>query len=157
MRSTPFSNFASFPAAIVTSAAGIGARMSKEMRHSKPTKGSNLLPMVYEVGKGLVKNDNPLHGIGMKRLVGAASAFGTLGVGIQKGYQAIQGTTDSQQEALERWVAPYEEDDKKLISKEEQPDGTNKYFYQNWSANNAYDYLEPFRTLLNKVRRYRNR
>ena len=152
MRSTPFSNFASFPAAIVTSAAGIGARMSKEMRHSKPTKGSNLLPMVYEVGKGLVKNDNPLHGIGMKRLVGAASAFGTLGVGIQKGYQAIQGTTDSQQEALERWVAPYEVDDKKLISKEEQPDGTNKYFYQNWSANNAYDYLEsPFRTLLNKV------
>jgi len=152
MRSTPFSNFASFPAAIMTSGAGIASRILKEMKHSKPTKGSNMLPMVYEVGKGLVKNDNPLFGIGMKRLVGAASAFGTLGVGIQKGYQAIQGTTDSQQEALERWVAPYEKDDKKLISKEEQPDGTNKYFYQNWSANNAYDYLEsPFRTLLNKV------
>ena len=152
MRSTPFSNFASFPAAIMTSATGIGSRIFKEMKHSKPTKGSNMLPMVYEVGKGLVKNDNPLFGIGMKRLVGAATAFGTLGVGIGEGYQAIQGTTDAQSSALERWVAPYEKDDKKLISKEEQPDGTNKYYYQNWSANNAYDYLEaPFRTLLNSI------
>src|SRR6056300_928168 len=70
LRSTPFSNFASFPTAIMNSAVGMGSRIMKEMRHSKPTKGSSMTPVVFEVGKGLVKNDNPLYGIGMKRLVG---------------------------------------------------------------------------------------
>ena len=154
MRSTPWSNFASFPSSIMNSGLGIGKRILTEMRHSKPTKGSNMLPMVYEVGKGMVKNDNPLYGIGMKRLLGASTAFGTLGTGIGAGYQAIQGTTDRQNEALERWVAPYEKDDKKFISKEIDADGNATYFYQNWSNNNAYDYLEqPFRTLLKSVQR----
>ena len=152
LRTTPWSNFASFPAGIMTSGTGIGMRIFKEMKHSKPTKGGNMLPMVYEMGKGLVKNDNPLYAIGMKRLLGSASVFGALGMGIGSGYDAIYGTTDRQNAALERWVAPYEQGDKKFISKEEQPDGTYKYYYQNWSNNNAYDYLEaPFRTLLKKV------
>ena len=154
MRSTPWSNFASFPSSIMNSGIGIGKRILIEMRHSKPTKGSNMLPMVYEVGKGMVKNDNPLYGIGMKRLIGASTAFGTLGMGIGAGYQAIQGTTDRQNEALERWVAPYEKDDKKFISKEIDANGKATYYYQNWSNNNAYDYLEqPFRTLLKNVQR----
>ena len=152
LRTTPWSNFASFPAGIMTSGTGIGMRIFKEMKHSKPTKGGNMLPMVYQIGKGFVKNDNPLFGIGMTRLLGSASVFGTLGMGIGTGYNAVYGITDRQNAALERWVAPYEEGDKKFISKEEQPDGTYKYYYQNWSNNNAYDYLEaPFRTLLKNV------
>jgi hypothetical protein len=152
LRSTPFSNFASFPAAIMTSGTGIFSRILKELRHSKPTKGPSYTPMVFEVGKGMVKNDNPLFGIGMKRLLGAASAFGTLGIGINAGYHAIQGTNSRQEQALDRWVPGYEKGDKKFISKEEQPDGSVKYYYQNWSANNAYDFLEqPFRTLLRSV------
>ena len=89
----------------------------------------------------------------MKRLVGSATAFGTLGYGIGKGYQAIFGTTDKQEQALDRWVAPYEVGDKKFISKQKDPEtGKRKYYYQNWSNNNAYDYLEqPFRTILRKV------
>ena len=151
LRSTPFSNFASFPAAIMTSATGIGSRILKEMRHSKPTKGSNMSPVVFEVGKGFVKNDNPLYGIGMKRLVGSATAFGGISLGLTKGFQSIFGTSDAQEKALDRWVAPYEVGDKKLISYEEK-DGKKTYYYQNWSANNAYDYLEtPFRTMLRKV------
>ena len=149
LRSTPFGNFASFPTAILNSGLGIGKRILTEMRHSKPTKGGNMSPMVFEIGKGMVKNDNPLYGIGMKRLLGASSAFGTLGVGIGAGYKAIQGTTDKQEQALERWVAPYEEGDKKFISKEVDENGKATYYYQNWSSNNAYDYLEsPFRRLL---------
>ena len=152
LRSTPFGNFASFPSAIMNSAVGIKKRMFTEMRHSKPTKGSNLLPMVFEVGKGMVKNDNPLYGIGAKRMLGAASAFGTLGVGVGAGYQAIFGTTDRQAEALERWVAPFEQNDKKLIIKDVDENGKATYYYTNWSQNNAYDFLEaPFRTLATKV------
>jgi hypothetical protein len=152
LRSTPFGNFASFPTAVMNSAFGIGSRIMKEMRHSKPTKGSNMTPMVFEIGKGFVKNDNPLYGIGMKRLVGSAAAFGSIGVGLGEGFKAILGTTDAQEEALERWVAPYEVGDKKFISYEEDEDGKRTYYYQNWSNNNAYDYLEqPFRTILRSV------
>jgi len=152
LRATPFSNFASFPTAVMNSAVGIGGRIMKEMRHSKPTKGSSMTPMVFEVGKGLVKNDNPLYGIGMKRLIGSATAFGSLGVGLGAGYKSIFGTTDQQEQALERWVAPYEVGDKKFISYDEDKNGKRTYYYQNWSNNNAYDYLEqPFRTLLRSV------
>jgi hypothetical protein len=100
----------------------------------------------------MVKNDNPLYGIGFKRLLGSATAFGTLGMGIGAGYKAIFGTTDKQEAALERWVAPYEVGDKKFIIKDVDEDGKATYYYQNWSNNNAYDYLEaPFRTLLKRV------
>ncbi len=152
LRATPFANFASFPAAIMTSATGIGARIFKEMKHSKPTKGGNMSPVVFEIGKGFVRNDNPLYGIGMKRVIGSATAMGGIGVGLTAGFQALFGTTDAQEKALDRWVAPYEVGDKKLISYDEDKDGKKTYYYQNWSANNAYDYLEtPFRTMLRKV------
>ena len=152
LRATPFSNFASFPAAIMTSATGIGARILKEMKHSKPTKGGNMSPVVFEIGKGFVRNDNPLYGIGMKRLVGSATAFGGISFGLTKGFQSLFGTTNEQEKALDRWVAPYEVGDKKLISYDVDKDGKKTYYYQNWSANNAYDYLEtPFRSILRKV------
>jgi len=152
LRSTPFANFASFPSAIMTSATGIGARILKEMKHSKPTKGGNMSPMVFEIGKGFVKNDNPLYGIGMKRLLGSATAMGGIGVGLTAGFKAIFDTTDAQEKALDRWVAPYEVGDKKLISHDTNKDGKKDWYYQNWSNNNAYDYLEtPFRTILRKV------
>tara|TARA_R100001480_G_scaffold420_2_gene1077 strand:+ start:1070 stop:5113 length:4044 start_codon:yes stop_codon:yes gene_type:complete len=152
LRSTPFGNFASFPSAIMNSAVGIKQRIFKEMKHSKPTKGGSMLPVVFEVGKGLVKNNNPLYGIGAKRLLGSATAFGSLGSGIGAGYQAIYGTTDRQLEALERWVAPFEQNDKKFIIKEVDENGKARYFYTNWSNNNAYDYLEsPFRTLATRI------
>ena len=149
LRSTPFSNFASFPTALMNSAVGIGGRIFKEMKHSKPTKGSNMAPMVFEIGKGFVKNDNPLYGIGMKRLVGASTVFGTLGMGIGAGFKAMNGITDQQEQALERWVAPFEVGDKKFLSYDKDK---KAYYYQNWSNNNAYDYLEqPFRTILRAV------
>ena len=94
LRATPFSNFASFPAAIMTSATGIGARILKEMKHSKPTRGGNMSPVVFEIGKGFVKNDNPLYGIGMKRLIGSATAFGGISFGLTKGFQSLFGTTN---------------------------------------------------------------
>jgi hypothetical protein len=152
LRSTPFGNFASFPSAIMNSAVGIKQRIFKEMRHSKPTRGGSMLPVVFETGKGLVKNDNPLYGIGAKRMLGAATAFGSLGVGLGAAWQAIYGTTDRQLEALERWVAPFEQNDKKFITKEVDENGKAKYFYTNWSNNNAYDYLEaPFRILATRI------
>src|SRR5210317_731704 len=152
LRSTPYANFASFPTAVMNSGVGIGSRIFKEIKHSKPTKGSDMTPMVFEIGKGLVKNDNPLYGIGMKRLMGSITAFGSIGVGIGAGYKSIFGTTDQQEAALERWVAPYEVGDKKFISSKKDENGKERFYYQNWSNNNAYDYLEqPFRTILRSV------
>jgi len=152
LRATPFANFASFPSAIMTSATGIGARIFKEMKHSKPTKGGNMSPMVFEIGKGFVKNDNPLYGIGMKRVLGSATAMGGIGVGLTAGFKAIFDTTDAQETALDRWVAPYEVGDKKMISHDIDENGKKTYYYQNWSNNNAYDYLEsPFRRILKGV------
>jgi hypothetical protein len=153
LRGSPFGTFASFPTAIMNSAVGIGGRIIKEMKHSKPVTGSNITPIVYEVGKGFVKNDNPLYGIGMKRLLGSASAFGTLGVGIVAGFKSIYGTTNDQERASERWVAPYEIADKKAISYDiDKKTGKKTFYYQNWSNNNAYDYLEsPFRNILKSV------
>jgi hypothetical protein len=112
-----------------------------------------MTPIVYETGKGFVKNNNPLYEIGMKRLLGSAAAFGTLGVGIGAGFKAIFGTTDDQERALERWVAPYEIADKKVISYDiDKKTGKKTFYYQNWSNNNAYDYLEsPFRNMLKSV------
>jgi len=88
----------------------------------------------------------------MKRLIGSIAAFGGISGALTEGFQAIFGTTDAQEKALDRWVAPYEVGDKKLISYEEDENGKKTYYYQNWSANNAYDYLEtPFRRILRKV------
>ena len=153
LRATPLSNFASFPSAITTSAVGIGGRIIKEMKHSNPVKGSSMTPIVYEIGKGFVKNDNPLYEIGFKRLLGSAAGFGTIGVGIGAGFNSIYGTTEEQERALERWVAPYETADKKFISHDiDKKTGKKTYYYQNWSNNNAYDYLEsPFRNILKSV------
>jgi hypothetical protein len=137
----------------MNSAVGIGGRIIKEMKHSNPVTGSSMTPIVYETGKGFVKNNNPLYEIGMKRLLGSAAAFGTLGVGIGAGFKAIFGTTDDQERALERWVAPYEIADKKVISYDiDKKTGKKTFYYQNWSNNNAYDYLEsPFRNMLKSV------
>ena len=73
-------------------------------------------------------------------------------VGLGASFKFVNGTTDAQEAALERWVAPYEVGDKKFISYDEDEDGKRTYYYQNWSNNNAYDYLEqPFRTMLRSV------
>jgi hypothetical protein len=152
LRATPFSNFASFPSAVAVSGTGIGMRIFKEMKHSKPTRGGNMSPIVFEIGKGFVKNDNPLYGIGMKRLLGSATALGGIGTGLYTGFKAMFGTTDPQHDALERWVAEYEKGDTKLLSYDLNKDGKKEYYYQNWSNNNAYDYLSsPFRRILRGV------
>ena len=152
LRATPFANFASFPSAVMVSGTGIGMRMFKEMKHSKPTKGGNMSPIVFETGKGFVKNDNPLYGIGMKRLLGSATALGGIGTGLYAGFKSLFGTTDAQHDALERWVAEFEKGDTKLLSYDLNKDGKKEYYYQNWSNNNAYDYLtSPFKRILRGV------
>ena len=67
--------------------------------------------------------------------------MGGIGVGLTAGFKSIFGTTNDELTALERFLAPYEVGDKKLISYEEK-DGKKTYYYQNWSNNNAYDYLD---------------
>ena len=58
-------------------------------KHSKPTVGSNLLPVVLEVGEDgisrLVKNDNIFYGDGFKRLLGLTTFTTGIPVALTEG------------------------------------------------------------------------
>jgi hypothetical protein len=65
----------SFPSEMIRTSSNVAAQAVKEMKHSKPTRGSNILPVVYELGKGFVKNDNPFYSVGFKRAAGMATTL----------------------------------------------------------------------------------
>ena len=68
-RILPIGNFMSFPAEIIRTTTNIAEQGIKEMKHSRPTRGSNITPYVTDLETGqLVKNDNVMYGTGIKRL-----------------------------------------------------------------------------------------
>jgi len=69
-RSSPFGNFMSFPSEIIRTSSGIGEQIVRELKHSRPTRGSNLLPIVWDVQLGkFVKKDNPMYAIGSTKSI----------------------------------------------------------------------------------------
>jgi hypothetical protein len=61
-RLLPVGNFMSFPSEMIRTTTNIGEQAIKEMKHSKPTIGSNVTPYVIERETGrMVKNDNPMY------------------------------------------------------------------------------------------------
>ena len=78
-RILPVGNFMSFPSEIIRTTAGIGQQIIKELKHSKPTKGSNLTSTVTEILEDgttrVVANDNPMRGIGMTKSRGHGHNF----------------------------------------------------------------------------------
>ena len=93
-RLLPIGNFMSFPSEMLRTSTNIVELGLKEMRHSKKVIGSNVSPIVYEVGKGLVANDNPLYAIGAKRLVGMATFTTGVPVALTEGAKALYDVTD---------------------------------------------------------------
>ena len=72
-RLLPIGNFMSFPAEIMRTTTNIAEQGLKELRHSKPVRGSNVTPYVIDAATGqLVKNDNPMYATGFKRISGLA-------------------------------------------------------------------------------------
>jgi len=147
-RVAPFGNFMSFPSEIIRTTSNIAELGIKEMRHSKPTKGSNLLPFVTEMSGKRVANDNPMHGIGLKRLMGMALTTTAVPILTVEGAKALYDITEDELIALKRFVPEYSKNSTIIPIKEE--DGTLRYM--DFSHSNAYDLVSrPFRTLVNNV------
>ena len=65
---------ASFPSEMIRTTANIARQGLSELRHSRPTRGSNIAPMVFDIeANAFVKNDNPMYATGIKRLAGATT------------------------------------------------------------------------------------
>ena len=147
-RLLPIGNFMSFPSEMIRTTTNIAELGLKEMRHSKPTRGSNVLPMVYEIGKGLVKNDNPMYGIGFRRISGMATTLTVVPTVAVEGAKALYDVTEDELQALRRFVPEWSKNSKIIPIRTE--DGELKYM--DFSHSNAYDVIgRPFRTLMNNI------
>jgi hypothetical protein len=147
-RLLPIGNFMSFPSEMIRTTTNIAELGLKEMKHSKPTRGSNVLPMVYEIGKGLVKNDNPMYGIGLTRLSGMATTLTVVPTVAVEGAKALYDVTEDELQALRRFVPEWSKNSTIIPIRTD--DGELKYM--DFSHSNAYDVIaRPFRTLLNNV------
>ena len=137
MRVTPFGNFMSWPSEVFRTGYGIMERAIKEIKD----------PVTGKINP--ITSTNPLKGIGMKRLIGAVTAFGVLPYGIVKGVQSINGVSDEEADAGRDFVAPWSKDSQILWFKDPE---TGELYYSDWSSNNVYDTLtRPFQTVLRNI------
>jgi hypothetical protein len=103
-RLLPIGNFMSFPSEIIRTTTGIAEQGLKELKHSKPVVGSNVTPMVYEVGKGFVKNDNVMYRTGLRRIAGMAGTLTAVPVAVTEGAKALYDVTEDEINALRQFV-----------------------------------------------------
>ena len=147
-RLLPVGNFMSFPSEMIRTTTNIAELGLKEMKHSKPVRGSDVLPMVYEIGKGLVKNDNPMYGIGFRRLTGMATTLTVVPTVAVEGAKALYDVTEDEMKALRRFVPEWSKNSTILPIRTD--NGELKYI--DFSHSNAYDVIgRPFKTLINSI------
>ena len=148
-RLLPIGNFMSFPSEMIRTSTNIAQLGVRQMRHSKPTIGSNLLPYVRDKVTGeLVKNDNPFYADGMKRLMGLATFTTVVPVGLVEGAKALYDVTEEELDALRRFVPDWSKNSTIIPIKDE--DGELRYI--DFSHSNAYDVIaRPLRTLFNNI------
>ena len=107
-RLLPIGNFMSFPSEMIRTTTNIAELGINSMKHSKPTVGSNLLPVVFEIGEDgvsrLVKNDNIFYGDGFKRLLGLATFTTGVPVALTEGAKALYDVSQDELDALRRFV-----------------------------------------------------
>ncbi len=148
-RILPIGNFMSFPSEVMRTTVGIAEQGLKEIRHSRPTRGSNVLPYVVDAATNqLVKNDNVMYSRGLKRLSGMA--FTTVAVPelVVEGAKAIYNVTEDEINALRRFVPDWSKNSTIVPIRDD--DGELRYI--DFSHSNAYDVIaRPFNTLLNNV------
>ena len=141
----------SFPSEMIRTTAGIGKQALSELRHSRPTKGSNIGPMVFDIeANAFVKNDNPMYATGMKRIAGMTTALTAVPIGLTEGMKALYDVTEDEMSALRQFVPEWSKNSTLLPMRDD--DGTLRYI--DFSHSNVYDVIgRPFRTLLNNVLR----
>jgi hypothetical protein len=150
-RVLPIGNFMSFPSEMIRTTAGIGKQALSELRHSRPTRGSNIGPMVFDIeANAFVKNDNPMYATGIKRIAGMTTALTAVPIGLTEGMKALYDVTEDEMQALRQFVPEWSKNSTLLPMRDD--DGTLRYI--DFSHSNVYDVIgRPFRTLLNNVLR----
>jgi len=149
-RLLPVGNFMSFPSEMIRTTVNIGEQAIKEMKHSKPTIGSNVTPYVLERESGLmVKNDNPMYRIGATRAAGMAFTLGAVPTMFVEGAKALYDVTEDELKALRQFVPDWSRNSTLIPIKDP---NTGELSYIDFSHSNAYDLLaRPFRTLSNEI------
>ena len=145
----PVGNFMSFPSEMIRTTTNIAELGLNEMKHSKPTIGSNVLPWVMDrATKQIVGNDNPMYGIGFKRLTGLATTVTVVPTAMVEGAKAIYDVTEDEINALRRFVPEWSKNSTLVPIRDD--DGSLSYV--DFSHTNAYDVIgRPLRTLMNNV------
>ena len=148
-RLLPIGNFMSFPSEIIRTTTNIAEQGLKELRHSRPTVGSNVTPWVFdkELGK-LVKNDNVMYGTGLKRIAGMATTLTAVPVAATEGAKALYDVTEEEIEALRQFVPEWSKNSTLIPIRDDEGD----LRYIDFSHSNAYDVMSrPFRTLFSEI------
>ena len=149
-RILPIGNFMSFPSEVIRTTTNIAEQGIKEMAHSKPTRfGTKLAPVVYETGKGWVKNDNIMYGTGAKRLSGMATTLAVVPQVAVEGGKALYNITEDELQALRRFLPDWSKNSTIIPLRD---DETGELKYIDFSHSNAYDVVSrPFTTLLRNI------
>ncbi len=145
-RILPVGNFMSFPSEIIRTTSNIGSQIIKELKHSKPTIGSNLSPYVIDKAtRQLVKNDNPMYGIGVQRAIGMATTLTVVPTATVEGAKLFYDVTEDEIAALRQFVPEWSKNSTLVPVRD---DNTGELKYIDFSHSNAYDLMaRPFRTL----------
>jgi len=148
-RVLPFGNFMSFPSEMIRTTGNIAETAMREMKHSKAVKGSDVTPVVWQVGKGWVKNDNPLYQIGAMRMAGMATTLTVVPTAVVEGAKALYDVSEDEIDALRRFVPEWSKNSTLVPIRD---DNTGELKYMDFSHTNAYDIIaRPFRTMFNNV------
>ena len=148
-RLLPVGNFMSFPSEMIRTTANIAELGVKQMKHSKPTRGSNLLPVVFDIESGsFVANDNPFYADGFKRLLGLTTFTTGVPVAFTEGAKALYDVSQDELDALRRFVPEWSKNSTLIPVRDD--DGELRYI--DFSHSNAYDVIaRPLRTLVNNI------
>ena len=150
-RLLPIGNFMSFPSEMIRTTTNIAGQGLKEIRHSRPTRGSNIGPIVFEIGKGFVKNDamtRGTYGTGMKRLSGMATTLTVVPTAVVEGAKALYDVTEDEINALRQFVPEWSKNSTLVPIRDDE----GNLSYIDFSHSNAYDVIgRPFRTLMLNV------
>ena len=148
-RLLPVGNFMSFPSEMIRTTTNIATQAIKEMKHSKPTIGTNIAPVVYERGVGFVKNDNPFYSVGATRAAGMAFTLNAVPAMTVEGAKALYNVTEEEINAMRQFVPDWSRNSTLVPIRDED---TGELKYIDFSHSNAYDLIgRPFRTLANEI------
>ena len=152
-RLLPVGNFMSFPSEMIRSTVNIGQQAIKEMKHiparGEVIRGSNITPMVFIEGKGLVANNNPMYSIGATRAAGMAFTLNAVPAMAVEGAKALYNVTEDEIQALRQFVPEWSRNSTLIPIRDE---NTGELKYMDFSHSNAYDLIgRPFRTLANEI------